>query len=70
MSGSYLNSNDEVYEIIKTPPKINTPKALQDWKQKIFVELYGLSGRDYQVKLNEAKTHWARKVKLTNDQAI
>lgn len=66
MSGSYLNSNDEVYEIIKTPPKINIPKALPDWKQKIFVELYGLSGAEYQKKKNEAKVKCERKVKLTN----
>ena len=45
----------------------NGTKVLADWKQKIFVELYGLSGAEYQEKLSEAKVKWVRKLKLTND---
>ena len=45
----------------------NEIKALPDWKQKIFYELRGLSGDEYQDKKNEAKVKWIRKVKLTND---
>ena len=45
----------------------NEIRILADWKQKIFVELYGLSGAEYQDKKNEAKVKWIRKVKLNND---
>ena len=45
----------------------NETKALPDYYQKIFLELYGLSGSEYQEKLSEARVKWVRKVKLTND---
>lgn len=67
MSGTYLNSNDEVYEIIKAPRTINNPDALPDWKQTIWMDLIGLSGNEYQEKLAEAKVHWVRKTKLSSD---
>lgn len=64
---SNLNSNDEVYGIIKTPRAINAPEALPDWKQKIFFELHGLSGIEYQDKKNEAKIRWDMKIKLSSE---
>ena len=44
----------------------NEIKVLAEWKQKIFVELYGLSGAEYDKKRAEARVKWVRKVKLTN----
>ena len=67
MKNFTLNSNDEVFSLIRTPSVIKNPDALPYFKQKIFTELHGLSGKDYQIKLKELKTHWVRKVKLTND---
>ena len=44
----------------------NKIMALPDHKQKIFFELHGLSGAEYDKKRAEAKVKWIRKVKLTN----
>ena len=67
MSGSYLNSNDEVYDIIKKPRTINNPKVLPEWKKDIFFDLHGLSGAEYQEKLSEARVKWDMKTKLSSE---
>ena len=50
---STLNSLDEVFDIIKRPPKKESVKVLPRWKQRIFTELHGLSGEVYKRKLYE-----------------
>ena len=68
MTNFTLNSSDEIYSLEKNVLiKIGNVRILPPWKQDIFYELYILSGEAYQEKLLELKTHWVRKVKLTND---
>lgn len=56
MTNFTLNSADEIFSIEKRVIKrIGTIKTLPHNKQVIFWELYGLSGADYQMKLNELK---------------
>ena len=62
-----LNSNDEVHQIIKRPPKLQISTALPGWKQSIFCNLHELSGEDYQAELKKVKCHWVRKTKLSSD---
>ena len=72
MTNFPLNSNDEVYDIIKRPPEQESIKVLISEKQRIFTELHELSGDAYQRKLREAmpeqikKVNWVMKTKLTS----